>query len=68
MTLGALAEQLGCRLDGTPADAAVEITRVNGLDDAGPGDITFLANPKFASRVAATRASAIIADDNLASA
>lgn len=68
MTLGALAEHLGCRLEGTAADAALDITRVNGLDDAGPGDITFLANPKFAGRVAATRASAIIADDHLASA
>lgn len=68
MKLGALADQLGCRLDGVGADPEVDIRRVNGLDDAGPGDITFLANPKFASRVATTRASAIIADDRLLSA
>lgn len=42
--------------------------RVNTLDDAGPGDLTFLTNPKFASKVADTRASAILADDSLASA
>jgi UDP-3-O-[3-hydroxymyristoyl] glucosamine N-acyltransferase len=65
--LGTLADQLGCRLDGA-ADPELDIRRVNGLDDAGPGDITFLANPKFASRVATTRASAIIADDRLVSA
>jgi UDP-3-O-[3-hydroxymyristoyl] glucosamine N-acyltransferase len=66
--LGTLADQLGCRLDGTGADPETDIRRVNGLDDAGPGDITFLANPKFASKVATTRASAIIADDRLVSA
>lgn len=41
---------------------------MNGLDDAGPGEVTFLANPRFASRVASTRASAIIADESLVSA
>jgi len=49
-------------------DPDLEIRRVNGVNDAGPGDLTFLANPKFASRVAATRASAILADDSLISA
>ena len=46
----------------------MEITRVNSLADAGPGDLTFLTNRKFAPQVAATRASAILADDTLASA
>lgn len=63
MTLAELAETLGCRLEGaTPAGAAQTISRVNTLDDAGPGDLTFLTNPKFASKVAATKASGIIAD------
>lgn len=44
------------------------ITGVAGLDEAGPGEVTFLANPGYAPRVAATRASAIIASDALASA
>ena len=66
MTLGELAAALGCRLDGATSETAVQpITRVNTLDDAGPGEITFLTNAKFAARVAATRASAIIADDAL---
>ncbi len=68
MKLGTLADRLGCRLEGAGADPELDIRRVNGLDDAGAGDVTFLANPKFASRVAATRASAIIADDRLTSA
>jgi UDP-3-O-[3-hydroxymyristoyl] glucosamine N-acyltransferase len=52
-----LAERLRCRLEG---DGDLDITRVAGLEDAGPGDLTFLANPKYASLVAHTRASAII--------
>ena len=36
-----------------------------GLEDAGPGDVTFLHNPKYAARLAATRASAVIADDRV---
>ena len=60
MTLRELAERLGCRLDG---DGAIDVARVSGLDDAGPGDLTFLANPKYASRLGSTKASAVIADD-----
>ena len=41
-------------------DAAIEIRRVATLEDAGPGDLTFLANPKYASKLAATKASAVI--------
>lgn len=37
----------------------LEITSFAGLDDAGPGEITFLANPKYTPRVATTNASAI---------
>jgi len=69
VTLAELAAQLGCRLDGATERAAAQtVIRVNSLDDAGPGDLTFLTNPKFTSKVAGTRASAILADDALASA
>jgi UDP-3-O-[3-hydroxymyristoyl] glucosamine N-acyltransferase len=30
------------------------------IEDAGPGDLTFLANPKYASKLASTKASAVI--------
>jgi UDP-3-O-[3-hydroxymyristoyl] glucosamine N-acyltransferase len=58
--LSDLARRLQCRLDG---DGDVEIVRVAGLADAGPGDITFLANPKYQRALATTRASAAIVRD-----
>jgi UDP-3-O-[3-hydroxymyristoyl] glucosamine N-acyltransferase len=65
VTLAEIADRLGCRLEG---DGALVITRVATLDDAGPGDLTFLANPKYAARAATTRASAIILAADAASA
>jgi UDP-3-O-[3-hydroxymyristoyl] glucosamine N-acyltransferase len=62
VTLRELAERLQCRLEG---DGGIDITRVATIDDAGPGDLTFLSNPKYASKLADTRASAIIADDSV---
>jgi UDP-3-O-[3-hydroxymyristoyl] glucosamine N-acyltransferase len=38
----------------------VDIVRVEGIDRAGPGDVTFLANTKYEGAVRTTRASAII--------
>jgi UDP-3-O-[3-hydroxymyristoyl] glucosamine N-acyltransferase len=52
-----LAARLECRLDG---DGDIEIARVAGIHDAGPGDVTFLANPKYEKALAGTRASAVI--------
>jgi UDP-3-O-[3-hydroxymyristoyl] glucosamine N-acyltransferase len=60
MTLAELAERLGCGLEG---DGALEVSRVAGLDDAESGDVSFLANPRYAGRLAGTRASAVIIDD-----
>src|SRR5687768_12363212 len=57
VTLGELARRLECPVEG---DAAIEIHRVAKIEDAGPGDLTFLANPKYASKLATTRASAVI--------
>ncbi len=58
MKLRELAERLGCELLG---DGEVEIRGVGGVDEAGPGDITFLASPRYASQLATTRASAVVA-------
>mgnify|MGYP003342366596 CR=1 FL=1 len=44
------------------------VKRVSGLDEAQPGDVSFLANPKYAKHVQSTRASAVIADQSLTSA
>jgi UDP-3-O-[3-hydroxymyristoyl] glucosamine N-acyltransferase len=57
VTLGELARRLECSVEG---DAAIEIRRVAKIEDAGPGDLTFLANPRYASKLATTRASAVI--------
>jgi UDP-3-O-[3-hydroxymyristoyl] glucosamine N-acyltransferase len=65
VTLAELAERLGCRLEG---DGGIDVVRVAGIEDAQPGEVTFLANSKYASRLAATRASAVIADDHVTSA
>jgi UDP-3-O-[3-hydroxymyristoyl] glucosamine N-acyltransferase len=59
VTLADLATRLGCRLEG---DGTIEVTRVAGIEDAGPGEVTFLANSKYASKLQTTRASAVIAD------
>ena len=65
VTLDELARRLECRLEG---DGGIQVTRVASLDDAGPGDLTFLANAKYASRLPATRASAVLTDDTVTSA
>ena len=57
MQLKELARRLGCRLEG---NGDIEIRRVAGLDDAGEGDLAFFANPKYASKMRGTRASAVI--------
>src|SRR5687768_17520638 len=57
MQLTELAERIGCRLDG---DGTLEIRRVAGLEQAGEGDVTFFANPRYATAMRRTRASAII--------
>jgi UDP-3-O-[3-hydroxymyristoyl] glucosamine N-acyltransferase len=61
MKLRELAARLECRLDG---DGDLEVARVAGIQDAGPGDLTFLANPKYDKALAATRASAVILRDD----
>ncbi len=57
MKLRDIADQLQCRLEG---DGDVDIVRVAAISKAGPGDLTFLANPRYAPQLASTRASAVI--------
>lgn len=57
MKLSEIAKRLNCRLEG---DGAIEITGVAGIEDAGPGQLTFLANRKYRSALETTRASAIL--------
>ncbi|HEX3144217.1 MAG TPA: UDP-3-O-(3-hydroxymyristoyl)glucosamine N-acyltransferase [Pyrinomonadaceae bacterium] len=46
-------------------DGNIEIKAAAGLDEAEPGDVTFLSNPKYTNRVATTRASAIYVTDDV---
>ncbi len=57
LTLAALAERCGAALEG---DGSVRISHVGTLESAEPGAIAFLANPKYASQLGGTRASAVI--------
>jgi UDP-3-O-[3-hydroxymyristoyl] glucosamine N-acyltransferase len=57
MKLSELAAQTGAHCE--PEHADEEISGAAGLDDAGPGHVTFLANPRYTPRVKTTRASAI---------
>ena len=41
-------------------DPSVEICRVAKIEDAGAGDISFLANPKYEKYISATKASAVL--------
>jgi UDP-3-O-[3-hydroxymyristoyl] glucosamine N-acyltransferase len=57
MKLSELAEQTGARF--VSSDADMEIEGAAGLDQAQLGQVTFLSNPRYNSRVNSTRASAI---------
>ncbi|MBI2930751.1 MAG: UDP-3-O-(3-hydroxymyristoyl)glucosamine N-acyltransferase [Planctomycetes bacterium] len=59
-TLKELADLVGGRVAG---DGSVVVTGINSIDEAGPGEITFLANPRYASRLTDTKASAVIVTD-----
>ena len=60
VTLDDLARLVGGKVTG---DGKTVIRAVNGIREAGPGDITFLANSKYAPLLAATKASAVIVAD-----
>jgi len=57
MKLSELAAALGCELHG---ESSIEIVGVAGMEQAGPTELTFLANPKYAHKVKHTRAGAML--------
>jgi UDP-3-O-[3-hydroxymyristoyl] glucosamine N-acyltransferase len=59
MKLGELARRLGAELRG---DADVEVTGVKGIEDAGPTEITFVANPRYAGLARKTQAAAVLVE------
>jgi UDP-3-O-[3-hydroxymyristoyl] glucosamine N-acyltransferase len=62
MKLSAIASALHARLDNASSDT--EITGLNGIEQAGPGEITFVANQKYAPAARLTKASAVIVAEN----
>lgn len=59
MKLGELADRLGAELRG---DAELEVTGVKGIEEAGPSEITFVANPKYAGLARTTQAAAVLVE------
>jgi UDP-3-O-[3-hydroxymyristoyl] glucosamine N-acyltransferase len=57
MKLAEIAERVNCELRG---DGTVEIHGLAPIEDAGPGTLTFLANPRYAPYLKTTGASAVI--------
>ncbi len=62
MKLEQIASALNARLENGSPDT--EITGVAGIEEARPGQITFLANPKYAAAARTTLASAVILAEN----
>ena len=58
MKLSEITTALDARLDNGSPDT--EITGLNGIDQAGPGELTFVSNPKYAAAARSTKASAVI--------
>jgi UDP-3-O-[3-hydroxymyristoyl] glucosamine N-acyltransferase len=56
--VGPREQQIDCTVEG---DGDIDISRVAAIEDAGPGELTFFANPKYADALRRTRASAVIA-------
>lgn len=61
MKLSDIAPIIGCRLVGEDT----EIVRVASIEEAGPGDLTFVANRKYTRYISKTRASAIILGEDV---
>jgi UDP-3-O-[3-hydroxymyristoyl] glucosamine N-acyltransferase len=59
MKLGELATKLGAELRGNPD---LDVTGVKGIEEAGPTDITFVANVRYTSLARTTHAAAVIVE------
>ncbi len=61
MKLSELADKTGARLAG---DGSVAVSMIATLQEAGPEDITFLTDPRYAGLVQQTRAAAVLVPDD----
>jgi UDP-3-O-[3-hydroxymyristoyl] glucosamine N-acyltransferase len=62
MKLSAIATALGARLEHGSPDT--EIIGLNGIEHAGPGELTFVSNPKYSPAARTTKASAVIVGED----
>ena len=64
MKLKELAKQLGAELVSGAGGVAdeIEVSGVAGIEEAGPGQVTFVANPKYAGLAKTTGAAAVIVE------
>lgn len=58
LTLGQLAAEIGAEITG--GDAEAEVSSVATLEDAGPGEVSFLSNARYVRLLETTNASAVI--------
>lgn len=59
MKLGDLATRLGAELRG---NAELEVTGVKGIEEAGPTEVTFVANPRYTALARTTTAAAVLVE------
>jgi UDP-3-O-[3-hydroxymyristoyl] glucosamine N-acyltransferase len=59
MKLGELATRLGAELRG---NAELEVTGVKGIEEAGPTEVTFVANPRYTALARKTQAAAVLVE------
>jgi UDP-3-O-[3-hydroxymyristoyl] glucosamine N-acyltransferase len=64
LTLGEIAQRLGGRVAGDPQ---TRVRQVGSLEHAQAGEISFLSGARFKSRLAATRASAVVLSEEFES-
>lgn len=62
MKLSAIAAALDLRLENGSPDT--EIRGLNGIQQAGPGELTFVSNPKYAAAARSTKAAAVIVSED----
>lgn len=62
MKLSQIASALDARIENGSPDT--EIFGLNGIEQAGPGELTFVSNPKYAAAARTTKASAVIVGEN----
>jgi UDP-3-O-[3-hydroxymyristoyl] glucosamine N-acyltransferase len=62
LKLSAIAAALDARLEN--GSSSTEISGLNGIELAGPGELTFVSNPKYAAAARSTKAAAVIVAEN----